>query len=70
MSNEEKVIQEDHFKRIQRGFFKITFMQGITLISLIGASFTWYINRDEKQIIDGTILLQKAFRNPKKGIDL
>lgn len=60
MSNEEKIIQEDHFKRIQRGFFKITFMQGVTIISLAAAAFAWYVSRDEKQIIDGTVLLQKV----------
>jgi len=56
MSDAEKEVQERHYKKIDRGVFRITLMQIVTFISVVGCFLSWYQNRDEKQIIDGSVL--------------
>lgn len=60
MSNEEKIYQEHNLRSMRRGFFRVTFMQLITIGSIIAAAFSWYTKNDEKQIIDGTVLAGKV----------
>lgn len=59
MSDEERIEQTHAFKRIQKVGFRITLLQVGTLALAIFGAFQWYINWDEKKVIDGSTLIIK-----------
>lgn len=59
MSNEERQQQQHYFKKIDQYGFRITFMQGVTILALAFSCLSWYIGKDEKTTIDGAALSVK-----------
>jgi len=59
------------FKKIENYGFRTNVLQAITLLSMLAAIGSWYLNRDEKQLIDGNKLNTKIdnvitfFRNSR-----